>query len=52
MLENMIGAVGQEICADRLMRALKDARIAEVVATRKAARIRHTRTGRGPLRGR
>lgn len=44
MLENMNGALASAIVKDRLERALNDARIAEVVATRKAKRIR-TRRG-------
>jgi hypothetical protein len=44
VLENMIGAVGSAIVEDRLARALKNARIAEVAAERKATRVR-TRRG-------
>lgn len=44
VLENMIGAVGSAIVEDRLARALKNARIAEVTAERKAKRVR-TRRG-------
>ncbi len=44
MLENLIGDVAATAVADRLERALKDARVAEVVAARKAKRIR-TRAG-------
>lgn len=39
MVENMTGAVGHAIHEDRQARALKNARIAEAVTTRKAARI-------------
>jgi hypothetical protein len=38
MLDNMTGEVGNAIVADRLARALKNARITEAMAARKADR--------------
>jgi hypothetical protein len=38
MYENMIGDVGNAMVADRLARALKNARIAEATAARKSDR--------------